>query len=98
MTTIEKLAAHLLEMASDIYSNHGCNDFDLSKVVPDPKERNAIVKAAAIWNGDYEEDYEYNPKWFTNATTPDYRMQDWMLMDFVAAVLKGEVDDCSSSR
>jgi hypothetical protein len=39
-----KLAAVLLEMASDQFANHGCNDFDLSVVVPDEEERRQLVK------------------------------------------------------
>lgn len=78
MTSAEqRLTATLLRMAADTYSNFGCNDFDLSEVIPDPDERNALVRAVHEWNGDPEE-YEADDR------TPDYRLQDWYLMDYMA--------------
>lgn len=78
-----KLAAHLLRMAADSFSNHGCNDLDLSQIVPDPDERNAIVRSMHEWNGDPEE-YEVDD------SVPDYRLQDWLAMDLMAHKLESE--------
>lgn len=79
MTATEaKLAAACLREASRTFSNNGCNDFDLMALVPDQDERDALVLAYFEWNGDPEEYYEQqNP-------AHDWRLQDWMLMDFLA--------------
>lgn len=78
MTSSEqRLTAILLSMAAERYSNFGCNDFDLSEVIPDLDERNALVLAAHEWNGDPEEYDEAGEG-------PDYRLPDWYLMDYMA--------------
>ena len=77
-----KIAAKLLRMAADEFSSHGCNDFDLTEVIPDQAERDALVRAYHGWNGDPEEYYE--------AGSRDYRLMDWMLMDFMAALMEEE--------
>jgi hypothetical protein len=78
MTAAErKLAARLLRLAADRFSNHGCNDFDMAEVIPDQTERDEIVRAYHEWNGD--------PQDYTEAgEVADYRLMDWMAMDFMA--------------
>ena len=57
MNTKEKqLAAKMLEMASDEFSNHGCNDVENSVWKGWSKEeRMTFVKEYHEWNGDPEE-------------------------------------------
>ncbi len=76
-----QLAASLLYMAADVFSNHGCNDFDLTKVIPDPETRNAFVERFIIESyGEDELQYFSAPE----AGEPDWRCQDWGLMRFMA--------------
>lgn len=80
MTPAEKaLAAKLLRMASDQFSNHGCNDFDLSKYITDPAERDALVLEAC---GEV----------YGEAAEPDYRIGDSVLMDLMAERLEADTD------
>lgn len=84
MTTDEKrLTATLLRMASERFSNFGCNDFDLATVVPDPEVRDQIVHEAYVNNGDPEEYYENH-----DDRHHDYRMSDWWLMSEMADKLE----------
>jgi hypothetical protein len=71
------LCAKLLGMASEIYSNFGCNDFDLTEFIPDEDERNMLVQAYCEWNGDPE---EYRPA----SGDGDYRLMDYALMRYLA--------------
>ncbi len=73
------LTIHLLKMASDEFSNHGCNDYYLAKIIADPEERRALMKQYHEYNGDPEEwraesNYDYAP--------------DWLLMIFMAKKLQ----------
>ncbi len=70
-----KLVAHLLEMASDEFSNHGCNELDLKAFVPDVEDRRALMKELEAWNNSPD---EYDPK----AKYED--SDDWLLMRFFA--------------
>lgn len=81
-----ELTIRMLEMFSETLSNAGCNDFDSSLVIPNAAERDKIYKTLCEWNGDSE---EYEPY---EGSGPDYRMMDWMIVDYLAARLKGEVD------
>lgn len=75
-----KLAAILLEMASNHFGNHGCNDFPLEKYLT-PEEQQMLTKQYHEWNGDPE---EYNP---------DRPMSlDFALMGFLAAKIYPEED------
>jgi hypothetical protein len=49
-----KLIAVLLNMASDEFGNHSCNDFDLSIHIPNVNERRELVRAMYEDNGDSE--------------------------------------------
>jgi hypothetical protein len=85
MTPAErKLTAALLRMASDTFGNHGCNDFDLTKVIPDKAERDALVRSYFEWNGDPECYYE------SDGRQGDYRLMDFMGMDLMASRLENE--------
>ena len=71
-----KLAATVLEMASDKFSNHGCNDFDLPESWTQG-ERDEFTLAMDTWNGS-PEDHQ-----------PGRRMtQDCLVMSYLAAMLK----------
>ena len=74
MTESEKtVLVELLTQASNEFSNHGCNDFDLSKFMPNPVEREQLIKEIAVWNGTPDEKI--------------YPM-DWLLMSFFAWKLR----------
>lgn len=49
------LASEFLLMASDRFGRNTCNDFHLSRVVPDVDQRRMLMKAYHEWNGDPEE-------------------------------------------
>jgi len=53
-TAVAKLAADLLDLASDEFSNHGCNDYKLDRLLT-KAEQEAFVAFAHRWNGDPEE-------------------------------------------
>ncbi len=75
-----KLASVLLDLASDYFGNHGCNDFDLAAVIPSVGDRRELLRRMHDHNGDPE---EFDPtRTFRNA--PDF----W-LMGFMTAVLAG---------
>lgn len=71
-----ELAANLLELASDEFSNHGCNDFRL----PDSwtqEECDEFMKSMAKWNGDLE-----------NYTPGRRTTMDWYVMAYLSSRLK----------
>lgn len=75
MTPGERLlAAKLLRRASDSFSNHGCNDYEL----PDTPENRALV--VDVHEGDYEWEWPDDGK-------PIYE-QDWLLMSHLAKKLE----------
>ncbi len=75
----KKLAAHLLEMASETYARHGCNDFNLSKVIPDRDKRRKLIKEYHDYNGDPDEFIDAgNFEWFF----------DFALMSYMAEKVK----------
>lgn len=86
----KRLAAHLLRLASDQFSNHGCNDFDLSKHCADSLARDAFVRSYHEWNGDLAEMEENG--WLDHLGGPDWRLMDFMIMDFLADKLENEVE------
>lgn len=57
--TEAKLLVELLELASDQFSNHGCNDFELAKCISDLEERRKLMKEYNDYNGS-PEDFEYD--------------------------------------
>jgi len=84
MTTEQahKLAAHLLNMAADQFSNHGCNDFDLSEVFPE---------AQAVQISD---DIARGCGWSEEDIRHDSYTVDWLAMRTVAEILapKGDAE------
>ena len=77
-----KLAAEMLKIADDEFSNHGCNDVDDS--VWDGwtiEERQQFVKEFHEWNGDPE---EFDPNFL--------HLQDFCIMGFLAEKLKKSVE------
>lgn len=57
-----KLIAALLEMASSQFANHGCNDFDITELVPNAEDRRELARLFHEYNGDpeeYESDSDY---------------------------------------
>jgi hypothetical protein len=55
----KKLASLMLELASEKFSNHGCNDVDFEAWTGwSIEERRRFVKEYREWNGDPE---EYSP-------------------------------------
>lgn len=79
MNTKEKeLAAKMLELASDQFSNHGCNDVEDSVYEGwTQDERKQFVKEFHEWNGDPE---EYSETFL--------HLGDWAIMSFLAHKLK----------
>lgn len=77
--TEAKLAAALLEMASETYSNHGCNDFDVvSAIGITNKESKELWKKLTKWNGGNDE----------IGSGPIHI--DWILMSYLASRLQEE--------
>lgn len=78
------LAAALLDKAADKFSNHGCNDFFIDEHVDDmtDEEMAGLDLAMHEHNGDPE---EHDPEEDHNV------QQDWCLMLYLAARLRGEV-------
>ncbi len=78
LTTQElKLISYLLEMASDIFSCHGSNDFNLSDFLT-PEERKELILKMFTDNGTPEE---------FNADC-DYRyIEDWWLMSYFSRLI-----------
>lgn len=75
----KKLIARLLGIASDQFSHHGCNDFDLESVLPDVTDRRRLAELMAQYN---EEPEEYDPQ-------DDYKnVQDDSLMMFFSSVFE----------
>lgn len=79
MTPAErKLASKFLEMASEMFGNHGCNDFDL---VTDggmtAEEAEAFQRAYCAWNGS-PSDYEPG----------DTNLADFAAMSFLSDLLE----------
>lgn len=74
----KKLAARLLRLASDQFSNHGCNDIDddLLKDWTD-EEKLKLSQSYHDWNGDPEEG-------------EDEISEDWILMIAIANKLDPE--------
>jgi hypothetical protein len=86
-----RLAAKLLRMAADEFSNHGCNDFDLDKFLTKEQQLEFVATVAAD-NRDSPEDTKAmleNPRW---------AVQDWHAMAFLASFLEGLANLDSAPR
>lgn len=78
------LTVHLLELASNQFSNNVCNDLDMEALGWDVEERRDLMKKMYEDNGDPEEydpysEYKYN--------------MDWWVMSYLASQLKKETED-----
>jgi len=70
----KELLAKLVDLASDEFGNHGCNDVDDSFFDGwSIEERQSFVKECHIWNGDPE---EYDPDFL--------HLPDFAIMSFLA--------------
>lgn len=77
----KELAAKLLEMASDEFANHGCNDYGLENT----DENWKMVCAMHKWNGEDPEDLQDRPKKNELIWTCDF-----LVMSYLAACLMGK--------
>ena len=75
-----ELAAEMLDMASEEFSKHGCNDYDL----PNTPENRAFMELAELWNANGDEPGELN----ISADGKTIYVMDWFLMDYLAHCLK----------
>ncbi len=78
-----RLIAHCLDIASDQFSNHVCNDFDLDaeEIQLTDREKRELVLGMALENGDPEE--------VRNGPTPKYTT-DWCVMSYFARMFDGQ--------
>jgi hypothetical protein len=84
------LAAHLLSLAADEFSNHGCNDFDLGKFM-NQDEIEQFVAEWSEWNGDATE--QEDRKNLIDRTILRYWMGDATVMNWLAEKLEAEVGE-----
>jgi hypothetical protein len=78
------LAAELLEEASNEFSNHGCNDFQLENT----DENWQLICDMEDWNRTSAEDRSPRPP----LNRPIYTM-DWYVMSYLAAFLKAKSNE-----
>ena len=73
-----EFAAILLRQAADMYSNHSCNDFDLSEIIKTKKETLEFVRAWNTNEGCYDDneidEFDYDElRWLI----PNCSLMDW---------------------
>lgn len=78
-----KILANLLEMASDEFSNHGCNDYELD----DTPENRALMDLALRWNAPNGPEEE----WETRTYQGKIITMDYFLMSYFSHLFK-EID------
>lgn len=71
-----KLVIHMLRAASEMLSNVGCNDFDLSPFL-NKEEMTEFVKSAFIANGE-EEEFKYLNSKDLAVALPDYWIASYL--------------------
>lgn len=79
------IAANLLELASDSFSNHGCNDY----VLANTEDNRGFVRAMHAWEGLEGEDAEPH-------ISPDGNQiytQDFAVMSYCSHLLTKEVGE-----
>ena len=76
-----RVLSDLLEIASDEFSNHGCNDYELDNT-PENRE---LVKSMEIWNS--LEEWAENGLNISKDRTKIYT-QDFFLMSYFAHLAK----------
>ena len=82
------ILAELLEMASDEFSNHGCNDWEL----PNTPENRALVERAERENSE-EQWLEYGLNLSPDGTK--IYLMDYFLMDYFAHLFREESTDAT---
>lgn len=89
MTPLEKrLAAKLLKMCSERFSNHGCNDYDLVKEGGFTPEESFELRKSLTAAGDYPDDeVPPNRHW----------IMDWLGMALMAKKLEEEIGSSQTS-
>jgi hypothetical protein len=86
-----KLAAELLELAADQFSNHGCNDFDLvTEAGLTLEQAYEVNKAYVEWIGEAEQ-YEDSELRTTEAWCGDSGIMRWL-----SARMKQELGESDS--
>lgn len=65
-----KLASKLLELAAETFSNHSCNDFDITFLPL--SERREIMRGFERWNGSPDDYYEDDVDWFMDSALMAY--------------------------
>ncbi len=71
------LAAKLLDLSSDEFSNHGCNDLD-KEIISSLKGEDELCEDISKWMGDPDLNISHIP--------------DWMLMRYISNKFKEEVE------
>jgi hypothetical protein len=92
---LNKMAALLLEMAADTFSNHGCNDLDpqfIDAIGLTEEDKREIVSDFYKWNGNFEEAEKSG--WITASGFDG--LGDSTLMSFVAYRLAGSFRSAQS--
>ena len=82
------ILAELLEMASDEFSNHDCNLYEL----PNTSENRALVERTERWNGEGD--------WFGLNLSDDgtkIYLMDYFLMGYFAHLFREESTDATSN-
>jgi hypothetical protein len=83
-TTLSLLAADLLDLASDKFGNHICNDYSLSHLSKEARRK--LVLEMEAWNGDQE---ELARMIALPADSVEFESTcDWYLMSYIAAQLR----------
>jgi hypothetical protein len=65
------LAAKMLDLASETFSNHGCNDLD-DEVLNIITDEETLCKDIREWNGDPVEDWPENKHMIGDSTLMSY--------------------------
>ena len=96
--TFLRLAAELLELASDTFGNHGCNDFKMTGRFTD-EERIALADLMNRQNlgPDYKTKYAPDHDDVDTAERIKYYTQDFALMDAMAFMLREMADHADSN-
>ena len=96
--TFLKLAAELLDMASDVFGNHGCNDFKMSGRFTD-EERAAIADLMNCQNlgKDYKSTHASDDDDVRTAEQIKDYACDFALMDAMAYMLRKMADYAESN-
>jgi hypothetical protein len=81
-----RIISDLLEMASEEFGNHGCNDY----TIPNTPENYEMISKIIQRNGAGLSKEEMKPD--VGDTGKRILTEDWMLMDYFAKLLSGEIE------